>query len=208
MTLKHKLLFLTPLVFVFVLIAFSSANAEEICCQFIANTGESDYFDFCQMADNDCDSVKAPTNYTLSGQAQKTAGVCIDDNNRIQNEEGYGTHCAMQNANSQDACKKEGGNLKDCVAGRLPKSIGTPGVTPEPGTLIASAATIINSILGLVGLIFTTFLMYAGIQWIHYGGNSEGRGRAAKRIKNSIIGLAITLSAYALSYFIINSLTK
>lgn len=138
--------------------------------------------------------------------------VCLDVDNRIKDENTPGTHCGPKPAEEKevatiDACSDKT-DLKGCIAARLPTKIGVAGVAPVSGNLLQNLAKVVNSALGLLGLIFTTLLIYAGIQWIHYGGDSEGLKRASKRIKNAIIGLMITLSAYSISYYILNNLAN
>lgn len=55
-------------------------------------------------------------------------------------------------------------------------------------------------ILATVGSFF--FLLWGGVQWILSGGDKEGIEKARKKIVNAIVGLAITLSIYALSSII------
>ncbi len=137
--------------------------------------------------------------------------VCLDDYNQVKNESEFGTHCGPNPeketlAATLDNCSSK--DLKGCIAARLPTKSGVAGVAPVSGNLLQNVAKVVNSALGLLGLIFTTFLIYAGIQWIHYGGDPDGLKRASKRIKNAIIGLMITLSAYSLSYYILNNLAN
>ncbi len=75
----------------------------------------------------------------------------------------------------------------------------------EPETLIGS---IIQVALSLIGVFFLILIIVGGYQWMTAGGNEETIGNAKKRIINAIIGLAVVLGAYALSYFIIYYLSK
>lgn len=65
---------------------------------------------------------------------------------------------------------------------------------------------IIYVVLGIVGTIILVIIMYAGFLWMTAGGNEEKVADAKKWIKNAVIGLAIVLSAYAITYFIITRL--
>ena len=68
--------------------------------------------------------------------------------------------------------------------------------------------TIIQYILGFLGIIFLILIIIGGYQWMTAGGNEETIGKAKKRIINATMGLAIVLMAYAISYFIIYFLTE
>lgn len=67
-------------------------------------------------------------------------------------------------------------------------------------------ARIIRVALGLLGTIFIVLSMYAGFLWMTAGGEEEKTSKAKKLLSNGVIGLAIILSAYAISYFVFKSL--
>ena len=64
---------------------------------------------------------------------------------------------------------------------------------------------IIKSVLSFLGVVFLILIIYAGIYWMQAGGNQEKVDKAKDIIVNSIIGLAIVISAYAATYFIMNN---
>ncbi len=77
--------------------------------------------------------------------------------------------------------------------------------TTSPGTLVAN---LINVILGLSGLVLVCFLVYAGILYMQ-GGSDEKKVQQAKAlILNSIIGIVLIISAYAISTFVIEALSR
>lgn len=61
---------------------------------------------------------------------------------------------------------------------------------------------IIRAALGLLGTIFLVLLVYAGYTWMTAGGNEEDVGKAKKLIAQAVIGLAIVMSAYAITAFV------
>ncbi|MBN2854303.1 hypothetical protein JXK06_02080 [Patescibacteria group bacterium] len=67
-------------------------------------------------------------------------------------------------------------------------------------------ATIISIVLSLLALIFLVLTIMAGFKWMNAGGNEEEVKKAQTTLKNAIIGLVIVLAAYAITYFIFNSL--
>ena len=68
-------------------------------------------------------------------------------------------------------------------------------------------ATVIKTILALVGTIFLILTIYAGIMWMTAAGNDEQVGKAVGMIKSAVIGLVIVMSAYAITYFVTTRLT-
>jgi len=89
--------------------------------------------------------------------------------------------------------KSSGGPL-DSVAGKA-------GVSDQ-GDIGAIAGTTINAVLQLVGLIFMALTVYAGILWMTARGNDEQVQKAQRIITASLIGLVITISAYAITVFV------
>jgi type IV secretory pathway VirB2 component (pilin) len=65
---------------------------------------------------------------------------------------------------------------------------------------------IIQTLLGLLGLIAVILILYAGFTWMTSGGNDEKIGQAKKTLISAVIGLAIILSAYAITSFVVGSL--
>lgn len=63
-------------------------------------------------------------------------------------------------------------------------------------------ARIIRIALGLIGIIMVVLLMYGGYLWMSAGGNSEQISKAQQVLKNAAIGLAIILSSYAITIFV------
>ena len=67
---------------------------------------------------------------------------------------------------------------------------------------------IIMMVLGFVGIIFLAMIIYSGFQMITSGGNEVKITSAKKRLLYSIIGLAIILASYAISWYVIRMMTK
>lgn len=84
----------------------------------------------------------------------------------------------------------------DCVKGSGLSS-------DDPRTI---ATRLINVSLGLLGMIATVLIVYAGFKWMTAGGNEESVKDAQKILSASVIGLIIILSAYAISRFAITNL--
>jgi hypothetical protein len=64
------------------------------------------------------------------------------------------------------------------------------------------AGIIIRSALGLLGTIFIVMIIVAGVKWLSAGGDEKEVTTAKDYIKRAIIGLVITLSAWAIWSFL------
>lgn len=71
-------------------------------------------------------------------------------------------------------------------------------------TVDSIIGTIIYAILGLVGVIFFGLIIFSGVKWMTSNGNEETIKKAQEGLINAIIGLVITIAAYAISYFLIS----
>lgn len=83
--------------------------------------------------------------------------------------------------------------------GNLDSSVGRTGLSSD---LAGTVSTIIKALLATVGTIFFGLTIYAGILWMTAAGNDEKIEKAKNIIQAAIIGLAITMSAYAITSFV------
>lgn len=79
------------------------------------------------------------------------------------------------------------------------------GTTSQPD-LLEILGTIINVILGFLGVIFLVLTLYAGFLWMTAGGNDEAVVKAKNILKTSIIGLIIVLAAYSIAGFVVKEI--
>lgn len=77
--------------------------------------------------------------------------------------------------------------------------------TDDPRIIIAR---IISLSLGLLGTIALVLIIYSGFQWMTAGGNDDKVTEAKKRLGYAIIGLIIILSAYAITDFVVRSISQ
>jgi hypothetical protein len=92
-----------------------------------------------------------------------------------------------------------------------PKALSNMGKVAETGgyksvdetTISAIAGRVVNSVLGLLGMIFIILIIYGGYLWMTAQGNDSQVDKAKNILKNSIIGLMIVVSAYAIYNFVI-----
>jgi len=68
--------------------------------------------------------------------------------------------------------------------------------------------TVINTILGLLGVIFLILTLYAGFTWMTAMGNDEQVGKSKKILTAAIIGMVIVVTSYAISNFVLNALSN
>lgn len=197
--------------FVVPVVAFAQTTNPLVCCQFNAKDNNANEYPYCSMVKNcNYDSVnvlKVNNTVVIESSVNQAFGSCTDDYDNTIAEGLLGTHCKTDNSQTSTSTRNScDGSLSECIASKMPNKSGGIGSNMSTTALIDAVSIIINTVLGLLGLIFTVILVYAGIQWIHYGGESDGKKKSSKRIKNAIIGLAITLSAYSLATIIINNL--
>jgi amino acid transporter len=69
-----------------------------------------------------------------------------------------------------------------------------------------SIGQLINVALGFLGIIAVIIILYGGFKWMTAAGNDEKVAESKRLIIAGIIGLAIILSAYAITTFVINEL--
>jgi Type IV secretion system pilin len=87
----------------------------------------------------------------------------------------------------------------------LSKAIGPTGLSSN---LTDTIATVIKGVLALVGTIFFVLTIYAGILWMTAQGNAEQVEKSTAIVKAAIIGLGITMSAYAITAFVTGKLNN
>ncbi len=73
------------------------------------------------------------------------------------------------------------------------------------GDLKQTIGNLIKVALTFLGVVAVVIVLYGGFKWMVSGGNDEKVGEAKRIIISGIIGLAIILSAYAITTFVISS---
>jgi uncharacterized membrane protein YwzB len=86
------------------------------------------------------------------------------------------------------------------VGGAIPTKF---GASDTPADIRVIVANIIKAFLGLLGIIFVVLLIAAGYKWMTAAGNEENIKEAAGQIKMAVIGIAIIITAYAVTQFIL-----
>ncbi len=103
----------------------------------------------------------------------------------------------IANANMFDDMKDEG-----------LKNIGSTAYgSEEPkNSVMYIIAEFIKYVLSFLGLIFLVLILYAGFLWMTAAGNEEQIGKAKSIFTSGIMGLIIILSAYAITYFVLDKI--
>lgn len=78
--------------------------------------------------------------------------------------------------------------------------------TIDETSLPHAAGQVIKVFLGLLGVIFISYTVYAGWAWMTAAGNDEKIMKAKKTIRGSVIGLIIAMSAYIITATVVDRL--
>ncbi len=70
------------------------------------------------------------------------------------------------------------------------------------------AASIINIMLGFLGILAVIIILIGGFKWMTAAGNEDQVGEAKKIIVAGIIGLVIILASWGIASFVLNSLLE
>lgn len=81
-------------------------------------------------------------------------------------------------------------------------------LTDSPKQLPELIGNLINIFLSVLGIIFVVMVVYAGYLWMTDAGGGEKVKKAKSLLGTAIIGIVITLAAYAISSFVITSLVE
>lgn len=68
--------------------------------------------------------------------------------------------------------------------------------------------TIIQTIIGITGIILVLVLIYGGVLYMTSGGNEEKTATAKKAITYGIVGIVIIALAFAITRFVLDALIK
>lgn len=78
------------------------------------------------------------------------------------------------------------------------------GIEPTglQGDITVSVGTVVRGILAAAGTIFLVLTVYAGIIWMTAQGAAEKIEKAQSIVTTAVIGLVVTMSAYAITIFV------
>ncbi|MBI5072059.1 hypothetical protein HZB93_04215 [Candidatus Falkowbacteria bacterium] len=98
-----------------------------------------------------------------------------------------------------DASGVRSGLENTAEAAGIPKTGGEEAIPNLIGSIIMGA-------LGSVGIIFLILMIIGGVMWMTASGNEERVNKAKGLITNAVIGMIIVFSAYAITYFVTETL--
>lgn len=78
------------------------------------------------------------------------------------------------------------------------------GITDVPSAI----GKIVGAGLSFIGVLFFILMIYGGFIWMLARGNEQEVTKAKDLITSAVIGLVIVLSAYAITYYVGDLLTK
>jgi len=99
-------------------------------------------------------------------------------------------------------------SVREEVFGQLGAAGGASGANLSNTDPRVIAARIIKVALSIIGTIFLVLVVYAGFLWMTAGGEDGKIETAKKLLYDGVIGLAIILSAYAITYFVFDVMLK
>ena len=97
-------------------------------------------------------------------------------------------------------------NLQKVGEGKGMSTANAPYVGADQYKLSQIIGLVIQAFLGLLGVIFLIYMIYAGYSWMTAQGDEEKVTKAKDTIQRAVIGLIVTIGAYAITYFVIQKL--
>lgn len=95
----------------------------------------------------------------------------------------------------------------NAIEGNLKAAAETGAGFSSPIDPRVQASIYIRYALQVVGIIFVCLMIYAGFLWMTAGGNEDNVDKAKKLIMAAVIGLAIVLASYSITYFVAKLVT-
>jgi len=88
----------------------------------------------------------------------------------------------------------------------LDTGFGTTLATQSNVDIREAAASIVNIILGFLGIIAVIIILAGGFKWMTAGGNEDKVAEARQMIIQGLIGLVVVFAAWAIASFVIAQL--
>jgi len=85
---------------------------------------------------------------------------------------------------------------------------GIYGTETPPPSIAVMVGVYIRAFLTMLGIVMVIIIVYAGYLWMTAGGDTEQVKKARAYITNGIVGLIITLSAFAITDYVLSRLAE
>lgn len=90
--------------------------------------------------------------------------------------------------------------------GNLDKVMGNTGLPQTDLSKIIGS--ILSTLLAFLGVLLVGIFLWAGFKWMTAGGDKDAVGKAQKLMFNAVVGLMIIFAAYAITRFVMTTLTS
>lgn len=119
----------------------------------------------------------------------------------------YGTGATVLGSALPMIARAQGSNPFQ-KAGDLVQRTGSEAGIETGRELPEIVGSIINIVLGFLGIVLLVYLLWGGFKWMTSGGSEEGVQEAKTMIRNAIIGLIIIVASYAIANFVLSQLVN
>ncbi len=97
------------------------------------------------------------------------------------------------------------GNLPEYGIPQVGANAGLPIGQPTPTHIIA---IVVNTLLGVLGVVAVVVVLYGGFVWMTAGGNEEHVRKAKELLGGAVVGLALVLASYVIASFVIRNVSS
>ena len=97
-------------------------------------------------------------------------------------------------------------NLQKVGEGKGMSTANAPYVGADQYKLSQIIGLVIQAFLSILGVLFLIYILYAGYNWMTAQGDEEKVTKAKDTIQRAVIGLIVTIAAYAISYWVFDKL--
>lgn len=91
---------------------------------------------------------------------------------------------------------------------KLDQAVGPNSKTGLQRDIAPAISTVVGAVLGVLGTVFFVLVVYAGVKWMLARGDEGEIEKSKEIIKAAVMGLVVTLAAYAITSFVGTRLTK
>lgn len=191
-------------------------QCEVACCNQGANYKDAGY-KASKGWDGYCAAGETPTNHPTSQYCGKEASCCCTNRwvsgpknvcKQLPSPPHTPTQGTLRPAGSY------GGTLYSIIKQKVDRSVnfadlnyGVPSNFFGRDSLPRYIGEVIKILLGLLGIIFLSMVVYAGFKWLTAAGDEKKVGDAINIINHALFGLAIVVGAYVITHWVVSMIT-